>query len=76
MEKIKLKLEIVKFKITLFTTILGAGIYLWINKEKFIAMLNISFFFGIVFFIMLYGISGFLVNMFELNKLKKEIDNG
>ena len=76
MEKIKLKIEVLKYKITLFTTILGAGIYLWLHKKEFIPIITELMFFGIVTFIMMYGISGFFINIFELNKIKKEIENG
>ena len=73
MEKLKLKLEIIKFKITLFMTIIGASVYLLINKKSFLFIDNLSFYLisGIVF---IYGISGFVTNIIELNKLKKEIN--
>ena len=39
-EKLKLKFEILKFKITLFSTILGAMVYLLANKEKILMDIN------------------------------------
>jgi len=72
MEKLKIKLDIIKYKITLFMTIIGASIYLLINKKSFLFIDNTFFYFmsSVVF---VYGISGFFSNIIELNKLKKEI---
>ena len=45
MEKAKLKIDILKYKITLFTTILGSGIYLLINKESILEAVNRTVFY-------------------------------
>lgn|GEM_PF-4701425 len=68
----KLYFEILKFKITLFTTIMGAGIYILLNKDKLIFIGEI-FFYIIVGVLMIYGFFGFIFNMLKLSDLEKEL---
>jgi len=74
MEKLKFNFEIVKFKITLFTTIIGAGAYLYINKSAFVKEFNPLFFKLICFIIVTYGTIGFVTNILELNDIKRRIN--
>ena len=73
MEKIKLKIEVLKYKITLFTTILGAGIFLLINKENVLESINEIIFYSVLWFLLVYGIVGFVNNLFKLNQEEKKI---
>jgi len=73
MENLKTYLEFIKFKITLFSTIIGAGIYLFVNKKLFVDLfVNEKLFKILVIVIVIYGIVGFLTNIFEYNKRVKE----
>jgi len=74
-EKIKLTLEVVKYKLTLFSSILGAGIYLLINKTKILETVNELIFYSIVGTILIYGFLGFVVNILTLNDIQKDIEN-
>lgn len=69
----KLLIEIIKYKLTLFSTILGAGIYLFINKKQFIATFDISLFYLVLAILMIYGVFGFLYNLMKLNKIEQEL---
>jgi len=73
MERVKLEFEVLKFKVTLFTTILGSGIYLYINKVNFLHDVNKSLLYSTIIIIVLYGFFGFLSNLIKINKLNKEI---
>jgi len=73
MEKIKLKIEVLKYKITLFTTTLGAGIFLLINKENVLESINEIIFYSVLWFLLVYGIVGFVNNLFKLNQEEKKI---
>jgi len=73
MEKIKLKIEVLKYKITLFTTTLGAGIFLLINKGNILKSINEIVFYSVLWFLLVYGIVGFVNNLFKLNYEEKKI---
>ena len=73
METIKLRIEILKYKITLFTTMLGSGIYLLINKRKILETLNDITFYVVLWLLLVYGVVGFVNNLFKLNQLEKTI---
>ena len=73
MEKAKLKIDILKYKITLFTTILGAGIYLLINKESILEAINSTIFYLVLWILLVYGIVGFINNLFRLNREDKKL---
>ena len=69
-----------KFKITLFSTILGGVIYLILNRANILDMIDKWFYFLIVAVLFLYGLTGFVHNVVLFNKameqLKEEIENG
>ena len=73
MEKIKLKIEVLKYKITLFTTMLGSGIYLLINKDNILKTVNEIILYSVLWFLLVYGIIGFVNNLFKLNQEEKKI---
>ena len=73
MEKIKLKIDILKYKITLFTTILGSGIYLLINKTRILETVNSDAFYFVLWVLLVYGVIGFVSNLFILNLEEKKI---
>ena len=73
MEKVKLKIEILKYKITLFSTILGSGIFLLINQESILGTINKNIFYFVLCFLLVYGIVGFVNNLFNLNQEEKKI---
>ena len=72
MENLKTYLEFIKFKITLFSTIIGAGIFLLMNKSVLNSYFNENFSKYIILVIVVYGLFGFLINVFEYNKRVKE----
>jgi len=73
MEKVKLKIEILKYKITLFTTILAAGVYLLINKKNILDAINDALFYGVVGILLIYGITGYVNNLYKLNEEEKQL---
>ena len=73
MEKIKLKIEVLKYKITLFSTMLGSGIFLLINKENILKTVNEIILYSVLWFLLVYGIIGFVNNLLKLNKEEKEL---
>jgi hypothetical protein len=69
-------IEIIKFKITIFMTILAAAGFLAINCDKITKNFgeNINILIWIVIFsFVFYGISGFIINFSKLNKIEKNI---
>ena len=62
MDKVKLKIDILKYKTTLFTTVLGSGIFLFINKSSILEVVNDMTFYLIVALLMIYGIAGYINN--------------
>jgi len=73
MENFKLFVDIVKYKITLFGTVLSAGIYLLINKNSLIETVDIRILYFISLVLIGYGITGFFINIFDLNSIKNKI---
>ncbi len=73
MENIKIFIDIVKYKITLFGTILSAGIYLLINKNSLLEIVDIKILYFISVILIAYGITGFFVNILDLNSIKNKI---
>ena len=74
LEKLKLRFEIIKYKLTLFTTILSAGVYILINKADILKTINENIFYTIVWLLMVYGIAGFINNLSNLNKMGENIN--
>ena len=74
-EKTKLTIEVVKYKLTLFSSILGAGIYLLINKKTILETVNEFIFYFLVGVILIYGFLGFVVNILTLNDIQKDLEN-
>jgi len=75
MEKIKFRFEILKFKITLFTTIMGGGIYLYLNKSNFLKDLDTKLFFASIVVMIIYGYIGFMLNLMKINKIERSTDD-
>jgi len=73
MESIKYKIEILKFKITIFSTMLGGAIFLLINKEKLLLYFSEFFLLIIVALLLFYGTVGFISNLYQLNKIYKDL---
>jgi hypothetical protein len=69
----KLYFEIVKFKVTLFTTIVGGGMYLFFNKESVVDVVGEPIFYGIVMVVVGYGVFGFVLNMLKLRKIEESV---
>ncbi len=74
LEKLKLRFEIVKYKITLFSTILSAGVYILINKADILKTINENIFYVIVYILFFYGTAGFISNISILNKMEYKKD--
>ena len=73
MENFKLYVDIVKYKITLFGAILSAGIYLLINKNSLIETIDVVLLYFTSLVLIGYGITGFFINIFDLNSVKNII---
>jgi len=73
MENIKLRIEVLKYKITLFTTILGSGIFLLVNKKNILGTVSDVIFYSVLWLLLVYGITGFINNLFKLNQEEKKI---
>ena len=52
---------------------LGAGIFLLINKENVLESINEIIFYSVLWFLLVYGIVGFVNNLFKLNQEEKKI---
>ena len=74
LEKLKLRFEIVKYKLTLFSTILSAGVYILINKADILKTINESIFYIILYILFFYGSAGFVNNISILDKIKGKVD--
>jgi len=68
------KIEIYKFKVTIFMAIIAAVGFMVVNSEKFLKFINIWIYTTIIFIISIYGVIGFVFNMLKLSKLEKELD--
>ena len=73
MDKLKIKIDIIKYKITLFTTVLGSGIYLLINKTKVLETVDKIVLYFVLWVLLVYGIVGFVSNLYKLNLEEKKI---
>ncbi len=62
----------VKFKVTLFSAIMGGGIYL-LYKEKLLEVAGELLFYLVVGILMIYGFFGFIVNMLKLSDLERDV---
>ena len=76
MKDYKTIVEIIKFKLTIFSTILGAGIYLFLNKKHFIQIFDDLLFYLILAMLMIYGVLGFLYNLLKLNTIEQQLEKG
>jgi len=68
------KIEIYKFKITVFMAIIVASSYLVVNFDlllKFIKIKEILVIF--IYLLFLYGTVGFIINMYKLSVIEKEL---
>ena len=74
LERLKIRFEMVKFKITLFTTILGASIFVLLNKSRLSESVDIVYVYFTAMVLFAYGVFGYVVNMVELNELKRMVD--
>jgi len=68
------KIEIYKFKVTVFMAIIATVGFMVVNSEKFLKFINVWVYTSIVFIISTYGIIGFVFNMLKLSKLEKELN--
>ena len=73
MENKKLKIDILKYKITLFTTMLGSGIFLLVNKGKILETVNEIILYSVLWLLLVYGIVGFINNLSKLNQEERKI---
>ena len=71
MDRYKLLIDILKYKITFFTTIIGAATFLLLNSPKFLYIINKWLFWIIVFMMIGYV----FINLKELNQIKERIEN-
>jgi len=72
-ENVKLIVDILKFKVMLFTGVLGSGVYLILNMTKLKAYINDFVLSLIVMSLFFYGLFGFVNNMLQLNKVLKKL---
>ena len=72
----KLVVDIIKYKLTIFSTILGAGIYLFLNKEHFLKTFDDLLFYLVLAMLMIYGTLGFLYNLIKLNRIERIVEKG
>ena len=75
MQNLKIYVDILKYKITLFSSILASGIYLLINKTSILQTVNEFLFYAIVGLLLMYGAFGFIVNFLKISKKEKELEN-
>ena len=59
--------------ITLFGTILSAVIYLLINKNSLLEVVDVKILYLISLLLISYGITGFFINILDLNFIKNKI---
>ena len=81
LEKLKLKIEIVKYKITLFASGFSGTVYLLLNKRDIVVektnenvfYINEDMFYIVIGSIFLYSLYGFFTNLSKINLLEKDI---
>ncbi len=78
-ERMKIYVEMLKFKITLFSTILGGVIYLLLHKNEILDTINVWVFWVLSAILLAYGLIGFVKNVELYNKalerLEREIED-
>ena len=74
MEKIKHKIDITKFKITIFMSALGAGIYIASAKDKLMPIFGEYAYYALLVLLFVYGSIGYILNLAKLNGLDKKIE--
>ena len=79
-EKIKIRLEIAKFKVLYFAGVLRAGSFLVVNYRKFVDFFGSSVYFkvgivGVVSVLFFYGLAGITKNIRILTSIYEEIGN-
>ena len=67
------KIEIYKFKITVFMAIIAAVGFMVVNSVEFLKFLNAYVYYVIIALLSFYGVTGFIENMIKLSKIEKEI---
>ena len=76
-EKIKIRLEIAKFKVLYFAGVLSAGSFLVINYQKFVDFFGSSIYFkvgvvGVVSVLFFYGLAGITKNIRILTNIYED----
>ena len=72
-ENEKILVDILKFKIMIFTGVLGSGIYLILNVNKLVEFVSLFLIKLVVVLLINYGAFGFLKNVIELNKILQKL---
>ena len=67
------KVEIYKFKVTVFMAVIAAVGFMVVNSIEFLKLLNAYIYYVIIALLTFYGVIGFMKNMAKLSKLEKEI---
>ena len=73
MDKLKYKIDITKFKVTIFMSALGAGIYIASAKDKLMPIFGEYIYYALLALLFVYGSIGYVFNLRTLNKIDAEI---
>ena len=68
------KVEIAKFKTTVFMAVIAAVGFMIAKEDDFLKFINSVLFDCVIGFLMVYGIIGFSINMVKLSKIEKELN--
>ena len=68
------KIEIYKFKVTVFMAIIAAVGFMIAKEDSFLKFINSILFNCVVAFLIIYGSIGFSINMVKLSKIEKELN--
>jgi len=73
MDNIKYRIDILKFKVTIFTSLFGGIVYLVVNYEKISQFISPYWFAVLIFALLAYALIGYLKNLGELSKIDENI---
>ena len=73
MDKLKYRIDILKFKVTIFTSLFAGIVYLVVNYEKISRFISPYWFAILIFALLAYALIGYLKNLGELSKIDENI---
>ncbi len=73
MDQMKYHIDILKFKVTIFTSLFAGIVYMIYNYEKINKFMPNYWFALLIFILLVYALIGYLKNLKELSKIDEDI---